>query len=322
MTNFEKTLISYLAGKPPEYTSEVEYDVTIKDNPAMLKRNLTIIVAAVFIDKESNVLLIQEAKQGCRGEWYLPAGRLEENETIEEGAKREVKEEANVDFEPTSLICVENYPNAFSSWVRFTYTGNITGGKLKTTKQADKDSLQAKWFPLDAVQSPRSQVNLRARDVLKLVDACKTHQRLAATDQKIAPVIPKLQAYTHMCFRLMLVRKTNANFDVLICMSGTSTSHLPVVRDMGCCLRPTFQEIFGGDIDVLSHKGVLCVEHAGKSRQIYADGVCLTILVFATTTKDPKDGDAFVWHRIRNETIAADLDRRLKRHENSIPLFT
>lgn len=28
------------------------------------------------------VLLVQEAKPSCRGKWYLPAGRMEKNETI------------------------------------------------------------------------------------------------------------------------------------------------------------------------------------------------------------------------------------------------
>jgi len=28
------------------------------------------------------VLMIQEAKPSCRGQWYLPAGRMEKNESI------------------------------------------------------------------------------------------------------------------------------------------------------------------------------------------------------------------------------------------------
>ena len=39
------------------------------------------IVAAVLFDGEK-LLLIQEAKPSCRGMWYLPAGRMEPNETI------------------------------------------------------------------------------------------------------------------------------------------------------------------------------------------------------------------------------------------------
>ena len=31
---------------------------------------------------DGKVLMIQEAKPSCRGQWYLPAGRMEKNESI------------------------------------------------------------------------------------------------------------------------------------------------------------------------------------------------------------------------------------------------
>ena len=46
-----------------------------------IRENIVYIVAAVVI-QDGKVLLIQEAKESCRGEWYLPAGRMELNETI------------------------------------------------------------------------------------------------------------------------------------------------------------------------------------------------------------------------------------------------
>lgn len=47
--------------------------------------------------------------------------------STQEGVKREVKEEAGIDFEPSSLVCIECYPGMDSAWVRFTYTGKVTG---------------------------------------------------------------------------------------------------------------------------------------------------------------------------------------------------
>lgn len=46
-----------------------------------LRSNVTYIVAGVVVVADK-VLLIQEAKPSCRGDWYLPAGRMEANETI------------------------------------------------------------------------------------------------------------------------------------------------------------------------------------------------------------------------------------------------
>lgn len=50
-----------------------------------LKSNVTYVVAGVIWsdeERERKVLLIQEAKASCRGKWYLPAGRVEPNETF------------------------------------------------------------------------------------------------------------------------------------------------------------------------------------------------------------------------------------------------
>ena len=46
-----------------------------------IRENITYIVAAVVI-QNGKVLLIQEAKKSVRGKWYLPAGRMEQQETI------------------------------------------------------------------------------------------------------------------------------------------------------------------------------------------------------------------------------------------------
>ena len=55
------------------------------------------------------MLLIQEAKVSCRGKWYLPAGRVEKNETLAEAAQREVEEEAGYKFQPAAVICIEGH---------------------------------------------------------------------------------------------------------------------------------------------------------------------------------------------------------------------
>ena len=46
------------------------------------KRNVAYIVCGVLFDEAGQVLMMQEAKRSCYGHWYLPAGRMEPNETI------------------------------------------------------------------------------------------------------------------------------------------------------------------------------------------------------------------------------------------------
>ena len=48
-----------------------------------VKQTVTYIVCTVLLNDRGEILMIQEAKETCRGRWYLPAGRMERNETIE-----------------------------------------------------------------------------------------------------------------------------------------------------------------------------------------------------------------------------------------------
>ncbi|CAD5115855.1 DgyrCDS4795 [Dimorphilus gyrociliatus] len=100
------------------------------------------IVCAVIFNEEGEVLLIQEAKKSCYGKWYLPAGRVEKNENLEEAIRRECKEEAGIDFQPTAIVRVDSD----GSWFRFTFVGEIIGGQLKSLEEKDNESLQAKFI--------------------------------------------------------------------------------------------------------------------------------------------------------------------------------
>lgn len=48
----------------------------------MLGWNVCYVVCGLVID-EGKVLMVQEAKLSCREKWYLPAGRVEPNESLE-----------------------------------------------------------------------------------------------------------------------------------------------------------------------------------------------------------------------------------------------
>lgn len=51
------------------------------------------IITGGIIEKDGKFLLVQEAKEKVYGKWNIPAGHLDFNETIFEGAKREIFEE-------------------------------------------------------------------------------------------------------------------------------------------------------------------------------------------------------------------------------------
>lgn len=54
---------------------------------------MTNIVIGGLIEKDNKFLLVQEAKENCKGKWNIPAGHIEVNESVIDCLKREVKEE-------------------------------------------------------------------------------------------------------------------------------------------------------------------------------------------------------------------------------------
>jgi 8-oxo-dGTP pyrophosphatase MutT (NUDIX family) len=127
----------------PEILSKTQYVPICKETVAY-------IVSVLLFNEHGHVCLVQEAKRECRGKWYLPAGRTEQNESLTEAAKREALEETGYQIEPLSLVCVEI--DHIGLWFRFTFTAKITGGALKTPELADSESIQAQWFNIETVK--------------------------------------------------------------------------------------------------------------------------------------------------------------------------
>lgn len=67
-----------------------------------------IVVVGGVIEKDGKFLLVQEAQETCRGKWNIPAGHLDPNETIFDGAKWEIKEETGCNVELTGILQIGN----------------------------------------------------------------------------------------------------------------------------------------------------------------------------------------------------------------------
>lgn len=124
----------------------------------------TIIVGGV-VKKDGKYLLVQEAKKECKRKWSIPAGHLEPNETIVEGAKREILEECGLEVEITGILHVRKN----SEWVNIAFSTNIIGGEIRFDK---KEILDAKWFSLDDIINMKQ--DLRDLDwMLKAIIDCE-----------------------------------------------------------------------------------------------------------------------------------------------------
>lgn len=106
-------------------------------------------VAFCFDGTHLNVLLIKRGNEPYKNCWAFPGGFLEENETLEEAAKRELKEETGL--EPLYLQEI----GSFSSVNRDPRGRVISTGfyciippTAKEQAIAGDDAAEAQWFPI------------------------------------------------------------------------------------------------------------------------------------------------------------------------------
>jgi 8-oxo-dGTP diphosphatase len=88
-------------------------------------------VAAVITDDHDRALLIQRRDNR---HWEPPGGVLELDESIEDGLRREVREETGLDVEPISLTGV--YKNMARGIIALVFRCKITGGQLAVNDEA------------------------------------------------------------------------------------------------------------------------------------------------------------------------------------------
>ena len=103
------------------------------------------IVVGSVVRHEGRILLCRRAIEPRRGFWTIPAGYLELNETPEDGAKREAKEEAEADLAIERLLAVYSVPRI--SQVQLIYRATLMSPHFA----AGPESLEVKLFDPAAI---------------------------------------------------------------------------------------------------------------------------------------------------------------------------
>lgn len=102
-----------------------------------------------IVVKDGKILLEKRAERFLEGgKWGLPGGFLERGETIEEGAKREVKEETGYKVYNLKLLAITSNPNRPGEDrqnIVFFFIAEV-GEKSEET---DDESQAQQWFSLD-----------------------------------------------------------------------------------------------------------------------------------------------------------------------------
>jgi ADP-ribose pyrophosphatase YjhB (NUDIX family) len=116
-------------------------------------------VAIVYVPVDGRFVLVQEAKPACRDLWALPGGVIEPGESVVDAVKREVREEAGIEVEPTAILGLEHVRYAPSAGspselkLRYLVKARLIGGTLKTVE--DAESQRAQLFTMDEARQLR-----------------------------------------------------------------------------------------------------------------------------------------------------------------------
>lgn len=114
----------------------------------------TIVVGGI-IEKDGKFLLVQEAQERCRGKWNIPAGRLDPDETIFEGAKREVFEETGCKVELTGVVQIGNRVSKNDTWMSVIFSTNLIEENISYDKS---EILDVKWFSYEELLNMKEEL--------------------------------------------------------------------------------------------------------------------------------------------------------------------
>jgi 8-oxo-dGTP diphosphatase len=132
---------------------------------------------SVIVEMEGGVVLVKRRFEPHVGWWCLPAGFLEADESAEEGAVRECKEETGLDVVVDDLFGVYSFPEGMQrSGLVIFYTVRVVGGELR----AGDDAEEVRVFALHDL--PDNVAFRTHRQVLT-----RLRQRAAAREDLLTP---------------------------------------------------------------------------------------------------------------------------------------
>lgn len=129
-------------------------------NTSELPIATTFIVCGVVLERNGDYLLVQERQPKAYKKWNLPAGRVDQGETLEQAAIREAKEESGYDIELEKHVFTLHA--SVESPVLHAYKAKIVGGELVFPEE---EILDAKWISGEDILS--GKIDLRNADFIQ-----------------------------------------------------------------------------------------------------------------------------------------------------------
>ena len=114
--------------------------------------------------------MVQENKDSVKGKWDMPAGKLEDGETIIETAIRETKEETNLDVVIKGLIAIHQITSSYGQLLIIYFLGEYVSGEIKFD---NKEISDVKYMSLDEIKElPKEQIR-GAETIFDIIELAK-----------------------------------------------------------------------------------------------------------------------------------------------------
>ncbi len=131
-------------------------------------------VGAVIEDGAGRILLVKHIPERggfWQGKWICPGGELELGETIEEGIKREVKEETQLEIDLVAPLhpfdrIVRSNDKVTLHVIYIDYLARVTGGKLKP----GSDIGQAIWVEKERIPQIWEELHDDTKKLLQIAN--------------------------------------------------------------------------------------------------------------------------------------------------------
>ena len=138
---------------------------------------MTILATAAAVrNQEEKLLLVQEGKEHVKGLWDFPGGKLEGDENLKDGVRREVLEETGYIVEPEELIGIylEKSARTGENVVVFLYNSEIVGEGERNPDTED-EILDTQFYSLGDAK----KLSLRKRNRNKMLRDVKDKKSIS-----------------------------------------------------------------------------------------------------------------------------------------------
>lgn len=144
-------------------------------------KSILIGVGALIEDDTGRILLVKHVPERggfWQGKWICPGGELELGETIEEGIRREVKEETQLDIDLLAPLypfdrAIKENDDVSLHVVYIDYLAKATGGELKP----GSDVGEAMWVDKERIPEIWEELHDDTKRLLQIARLCLNRKK-------------------------------------------------------------------------------------------------------------------------------------------------